>query len=515
MNVNPWMRMVRRGLGVALAATSLFALSNRAVAQLELVVGAADLPRTLDPPGETSNTGMRVLPNVFETLIAMDPENNSHLLPGLAVSWQRVTDNVLELNLREGVVFHNGDPFTSADVKFSFERLLAEDSAFSLAKSLVSQISTIEIVDDHTIRLITEEPDPILEFRVASVFGSWIVPEKYMQEVGEEVFSRQPVGTGPFKVTNYSPDRIVLERFADYWGPQPVVDKVVFREIPEVAARITALVNGEVDIITQIPPDQIQVLGRYDNVSAKSQVLANMHVLIVNTLNPPTDDPLLRRALSLGINRELLSAALWSGEAVVPRSHQYLDFGPMLNTDRPMEEYDPELARELVAQSSYNGEVLNYNVQDGYYTNEVEAAEVIVEMWKDIGVNARVRIMERSQRNSDDRNLLPWSNSERFPDPLGGLWLLWGDTSSRQGAGEWEPADPDFNRLGNFLATSLDQEQRYEAFQQMLDIFETEMPGILLYYPSETWGVNNKWDWTPFQSHVMDFRPAYLQYVGD
>lgn len=515
MNDNSWFLGIRRGSAAILLAVSLFVLGGSALAQLELVVGAADLPRTLDPPGETSNTGMRVLPSVFETLIRMDPTNNSNLLPGLAVSWNRVSDNVLELSLRPDVVFHNGDPFTSRDVKFSFERVLAPESSFSLAKSLLSQISSIEIVDDHTMLLITESPDPILEFRVASVWGSWIVPAGYMEEVGEEAFSRAPIGTGPFQVVQYSPDRIVLEAFAGYWGPRPVIDRVTFREIPEVAARITALVNGEVDIITQIPPDQIQVLDRYDHVSAKSQVIANIHVLIINTLNPPTDDPLLRRALSLGINRELLSQALWSGEAVVPRSHQYLDFGPMLNVDRPTEVYDPELARELVAQSNYNGEVLNYNVQDGYYTNEVEAAQVIVEMWKEIGVSARVRIMERSQRNSEDRNLLPWSNSERFPDPLGGLWLLWGDPSSRQGDGEWAPSDPDFNRLGQVLATSLDQQERYEAYQEMLDIFEAERPAILLYYPSETWGVNNKWDWNPFPSHVMDFAPEYLQYTGD
>src|SRR5699024_6347732 len=125
-------------LGVALLMVGSVGLG-----QEQFRVASTDLPTTLDPPGSASNTGIRVQPSIFETLIRMNPEDNSQLEPGLAESWERIDDNTLELQLRKDVQFHNGDPFTSEDVRFSFERILEPDSSFTLPKSLLSTISEI------------------------------------------------------------------------------------------------------------------------------------------------------------------------------------------------------------------------------------------------------------------------------------------------------------------------------------------------------------------------------------
>src|SRR5699024_1821970 len=147
---------------------------------------------------------------------------------------------------------------------------------------------------------------------------------------------------------------------------------------------ITALANGEVDLITQVPVDQAELIDRYDGIESKSQEIANIHVLVVNTLESPTDDPLLRQALSLAIARDLISEALWHGEVTAPQSHQYPDFGDMLDENRPTESFDPEEARRLVEESGYDGEELIYNTRGGYYTNEVEVAQAVVQMWENI-----------------------------------------------------------------------------------------------------------------------------------
>lgn len=502
-------------LKALLATTFVLSLlvTGAAWAQDTLVIGTGNLPRTLDAPRESSNVGAQVLPSVFDTLITMDTVDQSNLLPSLAVSWERVGDTTLELKLREGVIFHNGDPFTAEDVKFTIDRVIDPESEYASARTILATITSVEVIDDYTVRIHSDGPDAMLEYRIAGS-GAWILPKGYTEEVGATEFGQNPVGTGAFTVASFTPDRIVLERFDSYWGEMPQVKTIEFRNIPEVSSRITALVNGEVQIIAQVPPDQIPVIERFDGVRTLSVLLNNMHVLIANTFNPPMDDPLLRQALSLGIDRQLLVDALWSGAAAIPQGHQFNNIGDMFDDSRPEVPYDPERARELVAASSYTGETLIYNTQENYYTNEVAAAEAIVDMWQDIGVNARVRIVDRSDRLLPDRHLLPWSNSGLFPDPAGGLTRNWGPASQRQ-TDEWHPANPAFNEAAETLLASLDPEVRAEAAKTAIDIFEEEAPGIILYMVPDTVGISNDWNWVLTSDQLFRFGPSYLEYVGD
>ena len=318
--------------------------SGQAQAAKELRVGVGNLPPSFDPQAEVSLTASRVLYNVFDTLIVMDPDDNSILSPGLALSWDRLSDTVMELKLRPNVVWHNGDPFTSADVKFSFERALYTQGKFSLARSLLSVITNIETPDPLTVLITTEHPDPVLEYRLASLWGSWIVPEKYITENGDEHFARNPIGTGPFKVTSYAPNQVVMERFPEYWGTLANVDVVRYMEIPEASARVTALVNNEVEIIEPVPADLVPMLERYDHIRVVSNEHQLIHLLVYNTQNPLFQNKKFRQALNLGIDRDLIVEALWPQGASSTRGHQFPDYGPMYLSDRPYTEYNPEKA---------------------------------------------------------------------------------------------------------------------------------------------------------------------------
>jgi ABC-type dipeptide transport system, periplasmic component len=471
-----------------------------------LKIGVAALPQNMDPILNVGNTGIRIHFNVFETLLLADQKQNFALKPMLASSWKRIDDYTVEFTLKKGIKFHNGDELKAKDVQFSFNRLKEKLPGVELAASLLSVIKEVQVVDDYTVRIITKEVDPILEQRIASSWGSWIVPADYIAKVGNEAFAAKPVGTGPFKVVSYSPEKIVLERFDDYWGEKPHVKRIEYILYPETSARMTALVTGEVDIITQLPPDQIPVIEKEKNLAVKSLNISNMHVLIYNTQSGPLKDKNFRHALNLAIDRQLLCDTLWHGKAIVPRGHQYPEYGELYFKDYPVAEYNLEKAKQLVAESAYKGEVIEYELQPGYYTFGTEAAETIVNMWKKIGVNAKVVFKDKN----DYKDVANWSNTMRFPDPSGGLWLLWGPgtTASKK---TWVDMDPEFIKTGQELSSIIDPARRRELARKLMEIWDDAAPGTVLYFPFESWGIRKGLEWEPYSSQTMDFRAENFQ----
>jgi peptide/nickel transport system substrate-binding protein len=477
----------------------------------ELIVGVQGLPATLDPARELSNVGTRVSYTPYDTLIRRDFLNNNEHVPSLATSWEQVTDTELTLQLRDDVTFHNGTPFTADDVVFTFERMLnaPADSELAEARTYFSTFSAVERIDDHAVRITTAEPDPLIIKRLAS-WASWIVSKQYIEEVGEEEFLRTGMGTGPFRFVSFDPDNeLVMERYDGYWGDTPSLTRLTFRVIPEVAARITALVNDEVQLITNVPPDQVATIENAGNVEVRDVPLANVHVLQYNTKHPLLDDKKLRQALNLGIDRQLIIDAIWGGNAIPKRSHQFEEYGPLYNPDRPLTPYDPEAAQQLLSESDYAGETIPYQLAAGYYTNGEQVAQAIVQMWQEIGINAEVQISEEGI-NGSDRVVHTWSNSSRLADPDGSLWVLWGEGSNMQE--QYWDAPEEFNRLGQEARTTLDQQVRYENYQRMLDIWEDEAPGTVLYDPVEFYGVSTAVNWSPYSFYYMDFRSYNLSF---
>ncbi|MBA2452819.1 MAG: ABC transporter substrate-binding protein [Chloroflexia bacterium] len=433
----------------------------------------------------------------------------------VAEAWERIDDLTLEMTLRDDLVFHNGDPMTAEDVKFTFDRMLIDTpEAMEEPKAYVDTITEVEVVDEHTVRFITAEPDPLLEIRLTS-WATWIIPKAYVEEVGDDQFALSPIGTGPYSFVELRPDEILtLTANDDYFGGQPTAAGVEFRVIPETAGRVAALVSGEAHIITNIAPDQVSTLQGQDNVEVRSVPLANCHVIRYNTRHPVLQDKRLRQALNLGINRELLVEALWGGQAVLMRGLQFPEYGAMYNPDRPITPFDPELAAQLVEESDYNGEVVEFRTQAAYYTLGSEAAQAIVQMWQEIGVNAEVLVLDNVYSDGVENIMVTnWSNSSFTADPDGGFWLRWGAPTGTQ-RDFWTPEDPRFNELGEAARKTLDMEFRYDAYQEMLDIWEDEAPGTPLYIPVENYGVRTDVDWLPYSFYYMDLRPDNLKFEG-
>lgn len=480
-----------------------------------LVVALADEPKTLDPTNELGNVGVRMHHVLHDTLIRRDFLDGNKLVPSLATSWQRVNDLTLELKLRAGVEFHDGSTMTSEDVKFTFDRVLNPEQGGE-ARGYFSGIETIETPDPLTVRVTTKVPDPLLEQRLAS-YGSWIIPKAGFQKLGNEAFIQSPLGAGPFKLADWKHDsQLTVDVHDKYWGAAPAVRRITFRVIPETATRVSALLTGEVDIITNLPPDQVDTIDTSGSASVRAVQLANAHVLRYDTSRfPSIADVRIRRAMNLAIDRESLAKNLWRGRATVPKGFQFEgEFAYDPNRKPP--EYNAEKAKQLLREGSYDGGPLVFRTSPSYYSNGLQAAQAIVEMWKQVGLNAQIEVMEQAAigqvNNAGGQQITNWSATSALGDPDGYLWRNWGPDNTYQQKGYWK--NDEFNRLGAEARTILDKDRRIANYHRMLDIFEEDAPGTVLYIPLESYGLKKGIDWTPYPIYYFDPRAYNLKVTG-
>jgi len=490
-------------------ATTTGGASGKTIAELRVAVAA--LPDSMDPQESISNVGMRLHYFTYDTLIRRDFFDNNKLVPSLATEWKRTDDRTLELTLRRDVLWQDGTPFTAADVKYTFDRIIKKDPALEVASPGYFPLDSVEALDDYRVRFVSTGTDPVLEQRFAGL-GAQIIPAKYHQTVGTDAFRTKPLGTGPYRMLEYiKDDRITFEAHDRYFGGAPAAKKLTVRLIPETAARMAAVINGEVDLATNVPPDQIASLRTKKDVVIAQTPLANMHVLRFNMKTAPLDNKNIRQALFLGIDRQSLTADLWGGNAVAPRGFQF-EGEPLFNAARPLTPYDPAKVKALLTQGNYAGQEIVYlATSPNYYTNEREAGEVIVEGWKQLGINARLELLEGAQKDAafktNTRHVTPWSATSGTADPDGYLWRNWGPDNGQQKNGWWTAESAaQYNALGMKARSILDQKQRFDLYQQMLDRYESEAPGTILYAPKETYALRSNIDWTPYSLYYLDLR---------
>lgn len=468
-------------------------------------IGTSSWPASLDPGVAMGKTKTNILPQVFDTLLYC--ENDSTVSSYICDSWSMVDDLTAEFKLKDGVTFHNGAPLTAADVKYSFDRILKDDTGYVDPNigAVVKTISEVQAVDDKTVRITTAAVDPILFDRLASYLSVYIVPQAYLEEVGTDVFATQPVGTGPYKVDSITPESLKLSYYEGYYGDAPAAKALEYRYIAEETALVTALITGEIDITTYLGTSSAKMLEGQNNITIFNQPASASHLLRFNT---HASDKYLRQALSLAIDRQLLIDTLWDGYASVPNGYNYEEFGQYYVKDYPnVYTYDVEKAKELLKQSSYSGQTLSFQVVPGYYAMGTEAAEAIIDMWKQIGVNAKIDQVD-AIKTGTIVDLANWSNGLRFSDPLGGMWALWGEGTGPQ-RDLWD-APARFNELGQLMQSETDVAARNALYSEMMSIWDDEVPGTILYCPDSIWAVRKGLTWNYQSGKAVNFRAGYL-----
>jgi peptide/nickel transport system substrate-binding protein len=514
----------RAALAVLAALTTLGISAPMSLAQdrPDLVVAVNALPGSLESIEEQGNVAVRITYTLFDSLIRRDfladgTGTSSKLVPGLAESWTRVDDRTMDFKLREGVKFHNGDEMTSDDVAFSLVsgRGRGEAPLFGEAKTYMDSISHVIALDRYNVRIVSKEPDILLEQRIAG-YSFWIVNAREYLTRGSADFARKPIGTGPYKVEEWvDGEYLKLVAHDDYFGGKPTAASITYKVVPEVSARIAGLVSGEYDIAVNIPPDQVPVIESYPDLKVERIVLDNSHVLRLFPYGPLADKR-VRQAISLSIDRDLLRKALWEDKNYTPNGHQLPSYDIWVE-DFPAFEYNPEKAKALLKEAGYNGEEIVYRLGLNYYLLSLEAAEAMQQMWKEVGLNITLEPRENNDQAAEAGvHILPWSNTHRFPDPLGSFVPQWGADSGSQKNKEFPErswnAPARFNELLNVLVTSMDTAERKEAYREALAIWVDEMPGTILYNPLETYAMRKEINWKAYGLYYMDFRPYNLSF---
>jgi peptide/nickel transport system substrate-binding protein len=472
-----------------------------------IIATATDITR-LDPHMSTGNEDIAVSFNIFDNLTSRSPDLK--LIPRLATEWKVVNDTTWEFKLRPNVKFHNGDPFTSADVKFSIERTL-DPASKVLVNTIFTTVDRIEAPDPLLVRFITKKPDPLLAARLG-FYGGQIIPEKYFKQVGADAFAQKPVGSGVVKFKEWIKDeRLVLDANKEYWGGAPDFDVVTYKPIPETSSRLGSLLSGASDICTRVPPDQVEKVNTTGKTHAEGALYSGLYVLLVNSKVPPLDNPKVKQALSLAIDRETIIKTLWRGQGILPNGMIAKgDFA--FEPNRATLPYDANKAKALLQEAGYKGEPIVIESTQGVYQNDREMSEAILEMFKRIGVNAQMELLENSVRAQKTREKsfkgLWWvAPTSTLQDPDGMVWRL-----IQPGAPLDYWRDPEFDRLGDEARFTMDEKLRLEDYRKMTDIFLQHQPWLAVLQPIESFGLQNYVNWKPNPNATVELRKEVLKF---
>ena len=313
--------------------------------------------------------------------------------PNLAESWSLSDDGLIyEFILRKEVKFHNGETITADDVKFSFERYRGAAS-----KTLKDRVAAVETPDPQHVQFKLKEPWPdFMTFYTSATGAAWVVPKKYVQQVGEDGFKKAPIGAGPYKFVTYIPGvELTLEAFDQYWRKSPNVRRIVFRTIPDEATRLVALKRGEVDIAYGLRGELAEELQRTKGLTTKAIVVDVPFWLYFPDqwdAKSPWHDQRVRLAASLAIDRETINQAQALGHArvtgsIVPDTFAYY-WAP------PAPVFDRAKAKELLVAAGYpQGFDAGDYFCDGVFAN---LAEAVINNLRAVGIRARLRPLERA-----------------------------------------------------------------------------------------------------------------------
>ncbi|HEV8583842.1 MAG TPA: ABC transporter substrate-binding protein [Methylomirabilota bacterium] len=349
--------------------------------------------RWLDP-GETEAliTPFMVLYALHDGLVKPMPKNI--MTPGLAESWSASKDGLTyDFVIRKNARFHNGDPVTAEDVKFTFERYKGAS-----AKILKDHVKEIQTPAPNRVRFVLKEPWPdFMAFYGTSATGAgWIVPKKYVEKVGDDEFKKHPIGAGPYKFVSFRPGQeLVLEAFPEYWRKAPTVKRLVMRSISEETTRAVAVKTGEVDLAYLFTGPAAEELKRSPGVRIVAPLLYGMYWLdFVDQWDPksPWHDKRVRLAASLAIDRKAINQSEMLGLGKLASSNVPPEFDFSLKLEPPA--FDPKRAKQLLTEAGYpNGfEAGDLTPLPPYTT----LAESVGNMLQTLGIRTHVRSMERA-----------------------------------------------------------------------------------------------------------------------
>lgn len=481
---------------IAIAASMLLAATFAYVraADTSIVISQGVDADTLDPIKTSVTTSNNVYLQMFNQLAVRDV--NGKLQPALATSWARVSPTTWEFKLRRDVKFWNGDPFTSADVKFTVEKIL--DPAYrSQQAPRVDTIERVETPDAYTVRFITKKPTPLEPAVTRPIV---IVDAKYWKERGDAYMAEHPMGSGPYVFNHWRKDEeIVLDANPNYWGGKPAIEHVIFKPIPEAGARVAALKTGAVDLITNVPYQQTLSLagGRATRMTSAKSV--RVLYIAFNTLKPgPQQNKIFRQACNYAIDVPAIIKSVLGGRAFElgePVPPFYFGY------DKNLAPYHHDLAKAkaLLAQAGYpDGKGLEPLVifsPSGRYNGDKDVATAVAGQLAEVGIKATVRNMEwtnylgmTNRKELAPMYMLGWGNPTYDADnTFSSLLASTGLNSTFKNA--------EFDKLVEAGRYELDRKKREAIYARAEALLHEEAPWLFLFEYEDLYATSKRLEW--------------------
>lgn len=512
-----------RWLPPALATIVLTAVGS-AVAQTPpnvLIVGQIAEPKALDPAQITAVNDFRIVMNIYDGLVRY-ADGTLEVEPSLASEWTISDDGtVYTFSLRDDVTFHDGSEFNADAVVFNFKRMLNEEhpyhdtGPFPLA-FFFDAIESVEATGEHEVTFQLEEPYAPFLSNLAYPTGLIVSPAT-IEEHGEEV-ARNPSGTGPFRFEEWqSNSRVVVTRNEDYWDGAPSLEAVVFRPITDANTRVAEMLSGGIDLMVEVPPDNIAALASDDAFEVYEQAGPHLWFLILNTREGPFQDHAMRQAINFAIDKQSLVEDVLQGTAAVAAGPTPPAFEWAYNEELDPYPYDPDKARELIAEAGHEGAELTFYVTEGGsgMLDPVPMGTAIQADLAEVGLEVNIETYEWNTfldrvnpglEGNADMAQMAWMTND--PDTLPFLALRSDAMPESGGFNSGYYSNPEVDQLLDQARRSVDQAERAALYREMQAIVHEDAP----------WAFIANWKQNAVAgSNVENFRlqPSFLLLLHD
>ncbi len=441
---------------------------------------------SLDPHIGKQLAAFSVTCNMFEQLVALD--DNMVPQPSLAESWEQINDLEWRFHLRDDVTWHNGEPFTADDVKFSYERM----QAMASVANNIAFLDTVTVEDEHTVVLKTKYPYSSLLAGISTPPCS-IVP-KSVVEADEDGFALNPVGTGPYKFVEWKPDEsVTMEAYEDYWGEPAKTKYLVMKVVPEATQRSIMLETGEIDVAYDIAPNDVARLEETDGISVligDSMKISNLHFNCSS--DGPIGDKRVRQAIAYAIDRQGIVDGVLSGigePGILPVSKSAVGFDDTIEAIP----YNPEKAKELLTDAGYPDgfECTVWVDDDQVYT---EVATVIQSMLAEVGITMNIETMKQATKQDRLVNHQDFDLNMSFQNNIVGDadYSLYSNLTADSASNFSYYVNPEVEDLILQERSAFEEEERQQLFHQIYEIIMDELPILNLYDEQICVGVSDK-----------------------
>ena len=451
---------------------------------------------SIDCQDMTDNPSETICLHVYDNLVRFNEKMET--VPGLAESWKVSEDRkTWTFHLRRGVKFHDGTPFDAKVVKFSFDRI--RDPKLALKRrGLYIMITSVEVLDEYTVTITTEVPFGALLSHLAHPAGG-IVSPKAVEKWGKD-YGEHPVGTGPYKFVEWvRGERLVLERFDEYWGGRPKLDKILFKPVREDAARVMMLETGEADVVQRVPAHEVERLKAKKDIEIRIEPSNRIIYIAMNNFKKPFKDVRVRQALNYAIDKKAIVEKLLLGYAQPADS--CIAKGTWGYTPTKYYEYNPALAKRLLAEAGYpDGFKATLWTPHGRYFMDKQVAEAVQSYLRAVGVEVELVVWEWAAYLAAIRKppeeagwemcLIGWAPSTADAD-----WHL----RPLFHSGSWPP------RLSNYAfyknekvdelimrGWSTDSKVRLEAYKEAQRIIVDEAPWVFIHFEWQITGIKKE-----------------------